>query len=78
MNNVEPKIKTCVNCKHLKILGTGREFEKIVDTEYTDFKCEILGWQKKEFYLMAVPGDIMEEAKKYLPCEFWEQWCPEA
>ena len=74
MDYEEPVIKTCVYCKHLKVLGTGREFEKIVDTEFTDFSCEILGWRKKEFYLMVPPGDIVEEALSYKTCEFWEEW----
>lgn len=63
----------CATCKHLMALETGREFEKIIDTEYTLFSCKILGWKKKEFYLMA-PVDRNLDDQKVQICEFWEDW----
>jgi hypothetical protein len=62
----------CATCRHLVVVETGREFEKIIDTDYTTFSCNILGWKKREFYLMApVPDEIKEE--KFF-CELWEDW----
>jgi hypothetical protein len=63
----------CATCRHLVVIETGREFEKIIDTEYTTFSCDIFGWKTREFYLMA---PIEKEIKDVQPhiCEFWEQW----
>lgn len=63
----------CATCRHLKILEVGREFEKILDTEYTLFRCAVLGWETKEFYLMAPVGDPSAETPSRI-CEFWEDW----
>ncbi len=65
----------CATCKHLKVLETSREFEKIIDTEYTLFSCAILGWKKKEFYLMAPVKEELGEQSSYR-CPFWEEWTP--
>ena len=66
--------KICATCKHLKPLEEGREFEKIIDTEYTIFTCEVLGWKTKEFYLMAPIGDIFASMRDYKECPYWEYW----
>ncbi|MBI2251747.1 MAG: hypothetical protein HYU63_03170 [Armatimonadetes bacterium] len=65
--------KICAACKHLLLLDKGREFEKILDTEYLHFKCKIFNWEVKENYLML---DISNPLKKYKEkiCEFWEPW----
>ncbi|MBI2266546.1 MAG: hypothetical protein HYU64_15520 [Armatimonadetes bacterium] len=64
------KIQICANCKHLKILDRGREFEGILDTEFIHFQCEVFGRQTKEYYLMApVPTELPD---KPFVCEFWE------
>lgn len=65
--------KICATCKHLSIAETGREFEKIADTEYIVFKCNILGWESREDYLMEpVETDLSDFDHKI--CEFWEPW----
>lgn len=66
-------IKICATCKNLKVLEQGREFEKILDTEFTTFKCDIFNWKAKEFYLMA-PLDNPMNDKTEKNCEFWEDW----
>jgi len=60
----------------LKIKETGREFERIIDTEYTKFYCELLGWEVREFYLMAPVDKDLTGIKPQI-CEFWEEWIPE-
>ena len=63
----------CATCRHLQVVETGREFDKIVDTEFTKFSCRMLGWQKREFYLMApVDQDLSENQPR--KCPFWEPW----
>ena len=65
----------CATFKHLDVLETGREFDRIVDTEFTHFNCKMLGWKKKEFYLMApVEKELKTDVRI---CEFWEEWNPE-
>ncbi len=67
------QIKTCATCKHLNVLEQGREFELILDTEYTLFKCTILNWEKKEFYLMTpVPEELSDVDDRV--CDYWEYW----
>lgn len=73
--NVENAFKICATCRYLKAIETGREFERIIDTEYTRFTCKILGWEKKEFYLMAPIQKNLDELD-FTPCEFWEEWIP--
>lgn len=63
----------CATCRHLIVIETGREFEKIIDTEYTKFSCEVLGWKTREFYLMAPIEKEIKETKPQI-CEFWEEW----
>jgi hypothetical protein len=66
----------CATCRHLVPVETKLEFDKILDTEYTLFECNFLGWKKKEYYLMEpFNGEINDEDKQ--PCKFWEQWKPE-
>ncbi|MFP4496844.1 MAG: hypothetical protein ACLFQV_01435 [Vulcanimicrobiota bacterium] len=62
----------CATCKHLQAVEKGREFDKIVDTEFTTFSCNILGWKKKEFYLMAGNDSINHQKKQ--ECQYWEEW----
>ena len=66
----------CATCRHLSAVETGREFDKIMDTEYTLFTCKVMGWKKKEFYLMAPVNKNINDTRIHL-CEFWEQWTPE-
>lgn len=66
----------CATCRHLSAVETGREFDKILDTEYTLFTCKIRGWKKKEFYLMAPINESINDTRIHI-CEFWEQWTPE-
>ncbi len=66
----------CATCRHLSAVETGREFEKIMDTEYTLFTCKIRGWKKKEYYLMAPVNESINDTRVHI-CEFWEQWVPE-
>jgi hypothetical protein len=63
----------CATCRHLAALETGREFEKIIDTEFTTFKCDVLGWKTREFYLMAPVEKDLSNTKTQI-CEFWEEW----
>lgn len=63
----------CATCRFLSAVETGREFDKIVDTEYTSFACQRLGWKTREFYLMA-PIDQDPSTKQPHKCEFWEPW----
>ena len=71
----KPKyLKMCVNCLHFRVGQTGFEFPDILDTEYTVFSCSILGWERKEFYLMKTQGEIMDEAESYPECPYWERW----
>jgi hypothetical protein len=63
----------CATCRHLNVEETGREFDKIIDTEYTKFSCRVLGWKTREFYLMA-PADKDISSMKPQICEFWEPW----
>jgi hypothetical protein len=67
------QMKTCATCRHLKVVEQGREFELILDTEYTLFQCGVLNWKKKEFYLMApVPRELDDTGDT--ACEYWEYW----
>ncbi|MCL5772779.1 MAG: hypothetical protein M1536_00155 [Firmicutes bacterium] len=63
----------CATCKHLKVLEVGREFEQILDTEYTLFECSVFGWRTKEFYLMAPSPESIGDIDDTI-CEFWEEW----
>jgi hypothetical protein len=65
----------CATCRHLKVVSTGREFEKIIDTDYTEFSCSILEWKTREFYLMTPVREDLEQEKFY--CESWEEWVSE-
>jgi len=65
----------CATCRHLKAVEKGREFKKIIDTEYTLFKCAILCWKTKEFYLMTPINENLDNQKVQI-CEFWEEWIP--
>jgi hypothetical protein len=65
----------CATCRHLRIVETGREFEKIIDTEYTTFSCSALGWKTREFYLMAPVKEEFEQNEFH--CELWEAWVSE-
>lgn len=67
------KIKICATCKHLKVLEQGREFEYIIDTEYTLFSCAVLNQTTKEFYLMARVDEELHDADTHT-CKFWEDW----
>ncbi len=63
----------CATCRHLQVLETGREFENIMDTQFTKFSCSALGWQTREFYLMApVDKDLSQNQPRH--CSFWEPW----
>jgi len=66
-------IKVCANCRHLAVGGTGREFEKIADTEYTVFACRVLKWSTREFYLMEPVKDL-DSALLAKECPHWEEW----
>ncbi|MCD6310766.1 MAG: hypothetical protein J7M18_08610 [Candidatus Eremiobacteraeota bacterium] len=66
--------RVCATCRHLEIGETGREFPAIIDSEYTVFRCKILKWETKEFYLMKSVGDIMEDAAYHEECPYWEPW----
>lgn len=66
-------VKICATCRHLKVLDQGREFELIIDTEYTLFGCDLLKWKKKEFYLMAPVEENLEDDSDRV-CPFWEEW----
>lgn len=66
--------RICATCLHLTAEETGREFPGIIDTEYTIFSCNKLGWKTKEFYLMKPPEDILEDTSNYHECPFWEPW----
>lgn len=68
-------ITICATCRNLEVEEVGREFEGIVDTEFTVFTCRIFGWKTKEFYLMAPVKNPLEEKNDFL-CEFWEEWKP--
>lgn len=63
----------CATCRHLKVLGTGREFEKIIDTEFTEFACKRLEWKTREFYLMT-PVDKKIDPSQIKKCPYWEPW----
>ncbi|MDQ7826287.1 MAG: hypothetical protein RDV48_26025 [Candidatus Eremiobacteraeota bacterium] len=65
-------IKVCATCRHLKVLDQGREFEYIIDTEYTLFECEVYRTRTKEYYLMAPVPESIDE--KPVTCEYWEEW----
>ncbi|MCE1248780.1 MAG: hypothetical protein LWY06_19235 [Firmicutes bacterium] len=66
----------CATCRHLVPVETKLEFDKILDTEYTLFKCKIVGWSKKEYYLMKpFDGNIDNQDKR--KCKYWEQWTSE-
>jgi len=65
---------TCATCLHLQAIQTGREFDMIVDTEYTTFHCEIFGWTVKEYYLMSPVSKDISTWKTEKICEFWEEW----
>lgn len=66
----------CATCRHLKALQTGREFDLIVDTEYTTFHCDMFGWTVKEYYLMSpVSTDVSTWSTEKI-CEFWAEWTP--
>lgn len=67
------QIKTCATCRHLTVLEQGREFEMILDTEYTLFQCAVLKWEKKEFYLMA-PVEKELRCMDDDVCDYWEYW----
>lgn len=77
MGNIKSKAfqNICATCRHLVPLETGREFDQIADTEYTKFTCDIFGWKKKEFYLMAPVEKNLDNTRKQI-CEFWEEWTP--
>lgn len=66
-------IKICATCKHLKVLEQKREFEHIVDTEYTLFQCEVFECKIKEFYLMAPVKEELKDNNDFM-CEFWKDW----
>lgn len=65
----------CATCKHLVSVETKLEFEKILDTEYTLFKCNVTGLTGKEYYLMK-PFDGTIDNQKEFKCKYWEQWTP--
>lgn len=65
-------IKTCGNCRHLKIVKSGYEIENLLDSAYLISKCKIKGWQTKEYYLyVSHPLEIKGQEEE---CEFWEEW----
>ena len=63
----------CITCRHLIVDESGREFEKIIDTEYLKFRCEVFGQTRKEYYLMAPVSEDISVPEPNL-CEFWEFW----
>ncbi len=66
-------VKICATCKHLQVIEQGREFQYIIDTEYTLFKCALANKTVKEFYLMIpVEEELKVETKN--ECIFWEPW----
>jgi hypothetical protein len=67
-------IKICATCIHLKVLDQGREFDLILDTEYTLFECEKLNQRTKEFYLMVPVNDCLELNEPESICSYWEPW----
>jgi hypothetical protein len=66
-------IRVCATCRHLAVGKTAREFEKIADTEYTEFTCRVLEWTTREFYLMEPARDI-DSASCETHCPYWEEW----
>lgn len=74
---LDVKIKTCVNCKHFKILKKGMEIKNILDTSYIISECKIKKWRVKEYYLnvktpITIGKDVLEI------CEFWEEYKPKS
>jgi len=67
-------IKICATCKHLKVIDQGREFDRIIDTEYTLFECDRLKKRTKEYYLMAPVREQLDIDDSENPCPFWEPW----
>jgi hypothetical protein len=67
-------IKLCANCRHLKVLDQGREFEFIIDTEYTLFECDLVKKKVKEFYLMAPVNEQLNVEDPENACPGWELW----
>ena len=67
------KIKICATCRHLKVVDQGREFEFIIDTEYTLFTCDVLHWSTREFYLMAPVDHEIKDSSDF-QCKYWEEW----
>lgn len=72
---VDRKIKVCANCRYLKLLEKGYEFDHLLDSEYLVFQCTIRDWTVREDYLMkSFPEEIEEKDTFTVKCPFWEEW----
>lgn len=65
-------IETCATCRHLKIVEEGFEVEGLLDTAYLKSRCEVLGWEVKEHYLL--PDPQQKEIRGAQECPYWEYW----
>ena len=69
------KIKVCANCRYLKVIDKGVEFEKILDSEYIVFECTIRGWTVREDYLMKpYDEEKITGNSSGVSCPFWEEY----
>jgi len=69
------KLKVCANCRYLKVIDKGYEFDSILDSEYIVFECTIRGWTIREDYLMEpYSEESVTKNSSSVFCPFWEEY----
>ncbi len=68
---VRQAFRICALCRHLEVLEQGREFPKMADTEFTVFRCAVLGWKTREDYLMDSEPRRSFEKQEAFDCPHW-------
>lgn len=77
---VIPEIKVCLTCRHLRLVGEGREIEDLQETGYQDYACARFGSQVREYpyFPTGEPGQLTIEEREGETCPGWEAWRPES
>lgn len=71
--SLRKEFQICALCRHLTVVDSGREFEKIADTEYLTFRCQKLGWKSTDHYLMDSDPVARFQQQQPFDCPHWEQ-----
>lgn len=71
VGSLRKSFRICALCRHLQVLEQGREFPNMADTEFTVFRCAVLGWKTREDYLMDSEPRRSFEKQEAFDCPHW-------